>query len=141
MQKVYDKSQSEGNFIKLPSDIRHYVYIDGYKAEMSYLYALIVDYYSVEKHYAFPSQYTLAKDYGKSQKTVGEHLQVLKSVGLIDIFDNERGKVNYYKPLTPLSKEGLFAKFPKAAEKYEKVQRDKERLAARDKLRLWATGE
>jgi DNA-binding transcriptional ArsR family regulator len=144
MQKVFNKSKLKENgelFIALPSDIRHYVYLDGYKSEMSYLYGLIVDYYNVDKCYAFPSQYTLAKDYGKSEKTVVEHLKVLKSVGLIDVFDNGKGKVNYYKPLVPLTKDVLFVKFPKAAEKYEKVQREKERLAATDKLKLWATGE
>ncbi|MGJ7913802.1 helix-turn-helix domain-containing protein [Neobacillus sp. LXY-1] len=90
MQKVWGKSklkEMEGEFIALTQNITYYVYMVGYKPEMSYLYALIVDRYNVEKGYAFPSHYTLAKDYGTSEKTVGEHLKVLERVGLIDVFE------------------------------------------------------
>ncbi|WP_051591211.1 helix-turn-helix domain-containing protein [Bacillus sp. UNC438CL73TsuS30] len=136
MQKVYDKTKQEGHFFRLPTDIRHYVFMDGYKTEMNYLYALIVDYYNAKKGYAFPSQYTLAAYYGKAEKTVVQHLKVLKRVGLIEVVSNGRGRVNHYKPLKPLSKEELFAKYPEAAERYEKVIQDKERLAASDLGRL-----
>ncbi|WP_174732995.1 helix-turn-helix domain-containing protein [Mesobacillus harenae] len=141
MRKVFNKSRLQENgekFIPLPSNLRHYVYMNNYKAEMSFLYGLIVDYYNVEKGYAFPSIYQLAKDYGKSEKTVGEHLKVLKKVGLIDVFESSRGKVNFYKPLVPLTQEEFFAKYPIAAENFEKRENATRKKVNDDLFRLWA---
>lgn len=134
--KIYEKRAKEGTFIRVPTDIRNYVYIDGYKAEMSYLYALIVDYYNAEMGYAFPSLYTLARDYGKAESTLCKHIEMLEKVELIQVKNNGLGRVNFYRPLTPLPKEELFHKFPKAAQNYEKINKQKARLAESDWGRL-----
>ncbi|MGX5467598.1 helix-turn-helix domain-containing protein [Bacillus toyonensis] len=136
MTKVYDKTKAEGTFLRLPSEIRHYIFMKGYKAEFNYLYGLIVDYYNADKKCAYPSQYTLSKYYGKDETTVRRHLAVLEKVGLIKIIGNGKGKGNFYIPLMPLTQEELFRKYPDAAAKYNKVTEDKERQRDRDLAKL-----
>ncbi|PEF24964.1 helix-turn-helix domain-containing protein [Bacillus pseudomycoides] len=136
MTRVYDKTKAEGTFFRLPSELRHYIFMKGYKAEMNYLYGLIVDYYNAEKKCAFPSQYTLSKYYGKDETTVRRHLAVLEKVGLIKIIGNGKGKGNFYIPLVPLTQGELFRKYPDAAAKYNKVTEDKERQRDTDIAKL-----
>lgn len=136
MTRVYDKTKNEGTFFRLPSELRHYIFMKGYKAEMNYLYGLIVDYYNAEKKCAFPSQYTLSKYYGKDETTVRRHLAILEKVGLIKIIGNGKGKGNFYQPLVPLTQGELFRKYPDAAAKYNKVTEDKERQRDRDLAKL-----
>ncbi|MGG3756225.1 helix-turn-helix domain-containing protein [Bacillus anthracis] len=136
MTRVYDKTKAEGTFFRLPSELRHYTFMKGYKAEMNYLYGLIADAYNAEKKCAFPSQYTLSKYYGKDETTVRRHLAILEKVGLIKIIGNGKGKGNFYIPLMPLTQEKLFRKYPDAAAKYNKVTEDKERQRDRDLAKL-----
>lgn len=127
--KIFDKSAKvEDNFfIKLPSNLRWYIYVDGYKAEMNYLYALIVDFYSVNEGYAYPSMLRLSREYGKTEPTTRAHLQTLKDVGLID-YTEIKGK-KYYVPFQPLDQAELFRQYPQAAENYRKAikKEDEER--------------
>ncbi|HDR7382381.1 hypothetical protein CN575_16755 [Bacillus wiedmannii] len=136
MTRVYDKTKAEGTFFRLPSELRHYIFMKGYKAEMNYLYALIVDAYNANKGCAFPSQYTLSKYYGKDETTVRRHLAVLEQVGLVKIIGNGKGKGNFYQPLVPLTEKELFRKYPDAAAKFNKVTQDKERQRDRDMAKL-----
>ncbi|PEB54188.1 hypothetical protein CON65_16575 [Bacillus pseudomycoides] len=136
MTRVYDKTKAEGTFFRLPSELRHYIFMKGYKAEMNYLYALISDAYNVNRGCAYPSQYTLSKYYGKDETTVRRHLAVLEKVGLVRIIGNGKGKGNFYKPLVPLTQEELFRKYPDAAAKFNKVTEDKERQRDRDLAKL-----
>ncbi|MBM7838345.1 DNA-binding transcriptional ArsR family regulator [Alkalihalobacillus xiaoxiensis] len=119
--KVYVKTEpmDDSFFIKLPSNLAHYVYISGYKAEMNYLYALIVDHFSVEKGFAYPSQLRLARLYGKDLKTLRNHLRKLREVKLIDYEEEAPTKV--YVPLVPLTQEELWAQAPEAERRYKDV--------------------
>lgn len=53
-RKVYDKTKKReyAHFIKMPSELRYYIYLPDYKAEMNFLYALIVDLWNAELGYA-----------------------------------------------------------------------------------------
>jgi DNA-binding MarR family transcriptional regulator len=134
MKKVYDKTQAEGTFIRLPSDLRNYIYMPNFKAEMCYLYGLIVDYYNADWGYAFPSVNELAFAYGKSAKTTSEHLKVLEECGLIK--RSRTTQNNIYIPYYPLSKNELFKKFPEAKANYEKAlaKRDEEKERSKRNL-------
>ncbi|WP_096189991.1 helix-turn-helix domain-containing protein [Evansella halocellulosilytica] len=119
-QNVFDKSERrEGEFfIKLPSNLRWYIFVPGYRAEYNYLYALIVDFFSAKKGYAYPSVLRLAREYGKTEKTTSTHLRALKDAGLIDYPEDGR---RYYVPLEPLSQEELFRVCPEAERNYRKA--------------------
>ncbi|NSL51715.1 helix-turn-helix domain-containing protein [Calidifontibacillus erzurumensis] len=135
---VFNKSEKleDSFFIKLPSNLKWYIYIDGYKAEMNYLYALIVDYYNADEGCAYPSMLRLSREYGKTEPTTRAHLQTLKDVGLID-FTDIRGK-KYYVPFIPLDQEELFRQFPEAEEKY-KIALQKEEQERKRSLRNWVS--
>ncbi|SFP99345.1 helix-turn-helix domain-containing protein [Salibacterium halotolerans] len=114
--QVYDKSEGIGHFIRLPSDLTWYIHVDGYRAEMNYLYALIVDFYNVDYGYAYPSVMRLARHYGRNEKTTSAHLSTLRDVGLIDYSDTSQGRV--YVPFVPLTRDELFASSPQAERNY-----------------------
>jgi hypothetical protein len=81
-RKVFNKREKgDGHFIKLPSNVKHYVYHPKFKSEMTFLYALIIDLHNVELGYAYPSIEQLAFYYGKTRQTTSTHLDVLKEVG------------------------------------------------------------
>jgi hypothetical protein len=123
-RKVFDKSKrmDDAYFIKLPSNLRWYIYVDGYRPEMNYLYALIVDRYNVDLGYAFPSMLNLSREYGRTEPTTREHLRKLKDVGLID-YTEITGK-KHYVPLEPLNQEDLFRQCPHAEINYRKALKD-----------------
>src|SRR5690606_2516720 len=100
-------------FIPLPSDAKHYVHHPKVTPDMLFLYAIIIDYYNVEKGFAFPAEETLSIDYGRATNTVSKHLDILKEVGLIDFPDK-----GYYVPLKPLNVDEFYATFPEAWEAY-----------------------
>ena len=121
--KVFRKTKGayKENFIKLPSNLKHYVYHQKYKAEMSYLYALIVDYFNEEVGYVWPSTHRLAMEYGKAEKTVRTHLNVLEELQLIQ---KRRGLLgNSYRPYEPLNEDEFFEVFPDAKKTYERALR------------------
>lgn len=121
--KVFRKAKGayKGNFIKLPSNLKHYVYHPKYKAEMSYLYTLIIDYFNEEYGYAWPSTHRLAMEYGKAEKTVRTHLNVLEELRLIQ---KRRGLLgNSYRPYEPLDEDEFFEVFPDAKKAYERALR------------------
>jgi replication initiation and membrane attachment protein DnaB len=121
-REVYDKTNAVGHFFRLPTEIRHYVYLPKYKAEMSYLYALLVDFYNTNHGYAFPSEITLAFNYGKTEKTTAQHLGILEEYGLVKII-RTKGKVSKYIPIKPLPVNQLFEDYPIARDKYEERER------------------
>jgi hypothetical protein len=119
-RKVYDKTKKRGedeHFIKLPSELRHYIYLPEFKAEMCFLYALIVDLWNAELGYAYPSQDKLAMYYGKALNTTKAHLKTLQKYGLIETGYNSRGKV--FVPLEPLNEHDFFVKYREADAAYK----------------------
>jgi hypothetical protein len=133
-RKVYDKTQKreeDAHFIKLPSELRHYIFLPEFKAEMAFLYALIVDLWNKELGYAYPSQEKLAMYYGKALNTTKDHLKTLKKYDLIDTKLNPQGKT--YVPLEPLNEHDFFVKYREADHAYKErlKQIEIEREAAR----------
>jgi hypothetical protein len=132
-RKVYDKTQrrEDAHFIKMPSELRHYIYLPDFKAEMCFLYSLIVDLWNADLGYAYPSQEKLAMYYGKALNTTKSHLKTLEKYNLIEISGTGAGKI--YVPLEPINAPEFFVKYPEA----ERCYRDRlrqieiEREAAR----------
>jgi hypothetical protein len=119
-RKVYDKTQKreeDAHFIKLPSELRHYIYLPEFKAEMTFLYALIVDLWNAELGYAYPSQERLAMYYGKALNTTKDHLKILIKYDLIETKRNSMGKT--YVPLEPLNEPDFFVKYREANRAYK----------------------
>lgn len=130
-RKVYDKTkkrEEDAHFIKLPSELRHYVYLPEFKAEMAFLYALIVDLWNAEMGYAYPSQEKLAMYYGKALNTTKDHLKTLKKYGLIEMKRNSQGMT--YVPLEPLLEHEFFVKYREAdyayKERLKQIEIDRE---------------
>lgn len=119
-------------FIPMPSDAMHYIHHDKMSADKLYLYALLIDYYNVDEGAAWPSQERLAVDYGKTSKTVGNHLKDLEAVGLLAI--PIKGK---YIPLEPLTAEKFYERFPKAWTNYKQALEVSEKRRENDHIR-WA---
>jgi len=124
----------QGTFIPLPSDARHYVHHPKVTPDMLFLYALIIDYYNVEKGFAFPSEETLSVDYGRATNTVSKHLDILREVGLID-FPSK----GHYVPLAPMDAAEFYAAYPEAWAQYKakrgRVEKRKEE--ARRRAQEW----
>lgn len=124
----------QGMFIPLPSDARHYVHHPKVTPDMLFLYALIIDYYNVEKGFAFPSEETLSVDYGRATNTVSKHLETLREVGLIDF-----PAKGHYVPLVPLDADEFYARYPEAwtqyKTKYDRIEKRKD--DARERMRKW----
>lgn len=125
--KVFDKSKqlADKYFVKMPADLMLYVHVPGYKPEYNYLYTIIVDFYSTKEGYAYPTEWQIARKYGKKDpKTVRGHLRALERVGLIGIYKPFKNKL--YVPLEPLPKDELFKACPSAAENYRSYIRKEE---------------
>jgi hypothetical protein len=118
-RKVYDKTQKreDAHFIKMPSELRHYIYLPDYKAEMNFLYSLIVDLWNKELGYAYPSQERLAMYYGKALNTTKSHLGTLQKYELISMKDTSAGK--QYIPYEPLKEEEFFVRYREADRCYK----------------------
>jgi DNA-binding transcriptional regulator YhcF (GntR family) len=130
-RKVYDKTkkrEEDAHFIKLPSELRHYIYLPEFKAEMAFLYGLIVDLWNKELGYAYPSQEKLAMYYGKALNTTKEHLKVLEKYELIEKKRNSQGMT--FVPLEPLAERDFFVKYREAdytyREKLKQIEIDRE---------------
>lgn len=140
MSKPFSKKKDayQRHFIKLPSDLRHYVHHPQVKAEMMYLYALIVDYLNEDEFgYAFPNVDLLALDYGKTSRTTSDHLKVLRDIGLIEIIDGTmHGKA--YVPYEPLEKDDFYEKYPEAWDAYKRSIKRFSELRQQSKLRMQA---
>jgi len=120
-------------FVKMPSDLMHYVHIPGYKPEYNYLYTILVDFYNVDFGYAFPTEWKIGRVYGKQDpKTVRNHLRVLERVGLISIHKPRGNKI--YVPYEPLSREELFKVCPEAQKSYEEHIRKEQAELERHEL-------
>lgn len=143
-QPVFDKSQKSDNqnshnldFIKMPTDLRYYAYMSDYGVNDSVLmlYQLIIDFYNVEEKKAFPSQYRLAMQTGKSLRTIINNLKVLRQVGLIQVKKTGSGSNNEYRPLLPLPPAQLFERYPKALKKLIKQNKIVAEIRHRDEKR------
>ncbi|MEE6133996.1 hypothetical protein [Priestia sp. GS2] len=137
MKKPFSKKKDayQRNFIKLPSDLSHYINHRKVKAEMFYLYALIIDYYNEDEFgYAFPNKDTLALKYGKTTRTTGDHLSILRDIGLIEIIE---GTIhgNAYVPYEPLTSEEFYERYPDAWDNYleslRKLEESRKQASAR----------
>lgn len=131
------KSEKE-YFVKMPSELMNYVHVPGYKPEYNYLYTIIVDYYNVELGYAYPTEWQLARKYGKGVQTVRKHLRFLEKVGLIKI--TKRGLNKLYIPYKPLGQADLFKACPEARDRYNAIiqaeEAEKERTRSRTTVEL-----
>ncbi|PEW01518.1 helix-turn-helix domain-containing protein [Bacillus cereus] len=142
-QPVFDKSvkPEEGDrtldFIKMPTDLRYYSYMSDYGMTESamILYQLIIDYFNKEEKKAYPSQYRLAMETGKSVRTINHNLKVLRSVGLLQVRRTGIGANNEYRPLLPLTSRELFERYPKALERYVKHGKAVGKIRRRDEKR------
>ncbi|WP_349916934.1 helix-turn-helix domain-containing protein [Bacillus cereus] len=142
-QPVFDKSvkPDEGDrtldFIKMPTNLRYYSYMSDYGVTESamMLYQLIIDYFNKEEKKAYPSQYRLAMETGKSVRTINHNLKVLRSVGLLQVRRTGIGANNEYRPLLPLIPRELFERYPKALERYVKHEKAVSKIRRRDEKR------
>jgi len=145
--KVFDKSrlkEEDQKFTALPQNIHHYIYHPEMKAEMVFLYGIIVDFYNVEEGYAFPALTTLEMRYGKHRDTVSKHLFTLRKLGLIDFPVKEvKGKEHIadaaYVPLVPLDQSDFFTQSPEAFEMYQQSikKRDEQRESGKKRINNW----
>lgn len=137
---VFDKSldnpdkKPELMFIKMPTYLRNYVYMQDYGINDSalMLYQIIVDKFNRDTKKAYPSQYKLALETGKSVRTINQNLKALASVGLIEINRTGIRQNNEYKPKLPLDLDELLQRFPKARLRYLKHTLAVEKLRRRD---------
>lgn len=142
-QPVFDKSvkPEEGDrtldFIKMPTNLRYYSYMSDYGMTESamMLYQLIIDYFNKEEKKAYPSQYRLAMEIGKSVRTINHNLKILRSVGLLQVRRTGIGANNEYRPLLPLTPRELFERYPKALERYVKHEKAVRKIRRRDEKR------
>ncbi|EJR86539.1 hypothetical protein IK7_01049 [Bacillus cereus VD156] len=142
-QPVFDKSvkPEEGDrtldFIKMPTNLRYYSYMSDYGMTESamMLYQLIIDYFNKEEKKAYPSQYRLAMEIGKSVRTINHNLKILRSVGLLQVRRTGIGANNEYRPLLPLTPRELFERYPKALERYVKHEKAVGKIRRRDEKR------
>ncbi|MFB4160592.1 helix-turn-helix domain-containing protein [Geomicrobium sp. JSM 1781026] len=142
-KSVFNKKErtEDEYFIKLPSDIAHYMYVPGISARHTFLYAMIVDYYNPDYGYAWPSYIKLATDLNRSTQTVGQDLRKLYDAGLIEIIKVPSKDYNRYVPYKPLTQGELWLACPEAGENYRaKIkQLDEERSRDHEKLRQLRT--
>jgi len=138
MSKPFSKKKDayQRHFIKLPSDLSHYIYHKEVKAEMMYLYALIVDYLNEDEFgYAFPNVDTLALKYGKSTRTTNAHLKILRDVGLIEFIEGTMyGRA--YVPYEPLEADDFYEKYPDAWNAYKSNIKKLEYERAQARIRM-----
>lgn len=142
-QPVFDKSAKpeEGDrtldFIKMPTNLRYYSHMSDYGMTESamMLYQLIIDFFNAEEKKAYPSQYRLAMETGKSVRTINHNLKVLRSVGLLQVRRTRIGINNEYRPLLPLTPRELFERYPKALERYVKHEEAVSKIRKRDEKR------
>ncbi|EEK76881.1 helix-turn-helix domain-containing protein [Bacillus cereus] len=142
-----EKGKHALTFVKMPTNLRYYSYMTDYGVKDSaiLLYQLIIDFYNAKEGKAFPSQYKLAMQSGKSLRSVIDTLKVLKEVGLIEIRRTGNGSNNEYRPLLPLAPDELFTRYPKALKRLiehngkvsEKRMRDTERREQKKKESKW----
>ncbi|MRC15530.1 helix-turn-helix domain-containing protein [Bacillus thuringiensis] len=127
-QPMFDKSITPKendhtlDFIKMPTNLRYYSYMQDYGVTESalILYQIIIDFFNKEKKKAYPSQYRLAMETGKSVRTINHNMKTLQNVGLISVKRRGIGRSNEYIPLLPLTFDELLKRFPKAEERYYK---------------------
>ncbi|WPU74773.1 helix-turn-helix domain-containing protein [Bacillus sp. RA(2023)] len=127
-QPMFDKSITPKendhtlDFIKMPTNLRYYSYMQDYGVTESalILYQIIIDFFNKKEKKAFPSQYRLAMETGKSVRTINHNMKILQSVGLLTVKRRGIGRSNEYIPLLPLTFDELLKRFPKAEERYYK---------------------
>ncbi|HHY2675466.1 MULTISPECIES: helix-turn-helix domain-containing protein [Bacillus] len=127
-QPMFDKSINPKekdhtlDFIKMPTNLRYYSYMQDYGVTESalILYQIIIDFFNVKEKKAFPSQYRLAMETGKSIRTINHNIKILQSIGLVTVKRRGIGRSNEYIPLLPLTLDELLKRFPKAEERYYK---------------------
>ncbi|PGD55711.1 helix-turn-helix domain-containing protein [Bacillus toyonensis] len=127
-QPMFDKSITPKendhtlDFIKMPTNLRYYSYMQDYGITESalILYQIIIDFFNAKEKRAYPSQYRLAMEIGKSVRTINHNIKTLQNVGLIAVKRRGIGRSNEYIPLLPLTFDELLKRFPKAEERYYK---------------------
>ncbi|MBK5349129.1 hypothetical protein JFU03_05790 [Bacillus sp. TH44] len=133
---IYDPKEATGTFYRLPQDIEHYQWIDGYKIEMSVLYSIIANYYRPKLGYAYPTQYDLMLKYNKSINVLRSHIRKLVEVGLLSVMTANTGGNHCYVAHEPLTQAEVFKKFPSAAKNYAARKKWIEEREAKDHSKL-----
>lgn len=133
---IYNPKEATGNFYRLPQDIEHYQWIDGYKIEMSVLYSIIANYYNPALGYAYPTQYDLMLKYNKSINVLRSHIRKLVEVGLLSVMTANTGGNHCYVAHEPLTQAEVFKKFPSAAKNYVARKKWIEEREAKDHSKL-----
>ncbi|MGH0683000.1 helix-turn-helix domain-containing protein [Bacillus mycoides] len=127
-QPMFDKSIKPKendhtlDFIKMPTNLRYYSYMQDYGVTESamILYQIIIDFFNKDEKKAFPSQYRLAMETGKSIRTINHNIKILQNIGLLTVKRRGIGRSNEYIPLLPLTLDELLKRFSKAEERYYK---------------------
>ncbi|MBK5507062.1 helix-turn-helix domain-containing protein [Bacillus sp. TH12] len=139
-QPMFDKSINPKekdhtlDFIKMPTNLRYYSYLQDYGVTESalILYQIIIDFFNAKEKKAFPSQYRLAMETGKSIRTINHNIKILQNVGLVAVKRRGIGRSNEYIPLLPLTLDELLKRFPKAEERYYKQALAVEKIRKND---------
>ncbi|RBP29579.1 MULTISPECIES: helix-turn-helix domain-containing protein [Bacillus] len=139
-QPMFDKSINPKekdhtlDFIKMPTNLRYYSYMQDYGVTESalILYQIIIDFFNAKEKKAFPSQYRLAMETGKSIRTINHNIKILQNVGLVAVKRRGIGRSNEYIPLLPLTLDELLKRFPKAEERYYKQALAVEKIRKND---------
>lgn len=138
-QPFYDKhDRTEGNFIRVPRNIMHYMNLQpyGFTTETIFLYQVIIQYTAKDTKYAYPSQYELAKLLKKTTSTVKIHISLLKKVGLISVERATRTSSNRYRALAPLTEAELLQRYPLAKEYHDEFERSMIEFSATETDRM-----
>lgn len=105
-------------FSQIPNAVmRHYQYYPKFNGNTVIVYGYLIAMYNAKYGYAFPTQDQMAQALNMTDKTVSNHVKLLKAVDLVDI--GKRGKFGNqtYTLNKPIEDAELFyEKYPEAAE-------------------------
>ncbi|OOZ90067.1 hypothetical protein [Bacillus cereus] len=117
---IYNTKTATGNFLRIPIELNHYQWIDGFKVEMFILFGIIANKYNPKYGYAYPTHYQLMAEYNKSINVLRSHIRKLVEVGLLSVQTANTGNNHCYVPHEPLPQDEFFKKFPCAKRNYDK---------------------
>lgn len=109
---------TNAGFTQVPNVVmRHYLHYPKFNGNTVIVYGYIIAMYNAKYGYAFPTQDQMAQALNMTDKTVGTHVKLLETVGLIGI--GKRGKFGNqtYVLLQPIEDaERFYREYPLAAE-------------------------
>lgn len=125
-----------GNYEQVPMELLDYIELDLISHTDFVVYMKLLQFYNVEKGYAYPTITTLMiRTHIRSKATIHSSLNTLEEVGLIQKKRSNRGNNNYvvYKPL---SKDEVYSLFPDKVEQLKEFETKLMNTAEHDKVRL-----